>query len=73
MAKVRVVTDSTVCLPRELVKRCEIGIVLLKFIYEEMVYRDGLDISADEVVSIRSTIWPRGDECRKLSPGPTLW
>jgi DegV family protein with EDD domain len=52
LAKVRVVTDSTVCLPHELVKRYEIGIVPLRFIYEEKVYRDGLDISADEIYRI---------------------
>jgi len=52
MKKVAVVTDSTCCLPRELVEQYDIGIVPLEIIYEDKSYRDGIDITPGEVYKI---------------------
>jgi DegV family protein with EDD domain len=48
MAKVAIVTDSTVCLPPDLIAKYDIEIVPMEFIYGGKVYRDGLDISPPE-------------------------
>ncbi len=49
MAGVGVVTDSTVCLPPELVATLGIETVPLRFFLGDRTYRDGIDITADEI------------------------
>jgi DegV family protein with EDD domain len=48
MANVVIVTDSTVCLPPELVGKYKIEIVPMEVIYNGRIYRDGVDISPSE-------------------------
>jgi len=50
--KVAVVTDSTCCLPVELVEQYDIHLVPLFIIHEGKNYRDGIDISPGEVYRI---------------------
>ncbi len=45
MTEVAIVTDSTVCLPRELIKRYGIEVVPMELIHEGKVYKDGVDIA----------------------------
>lgn len=52
MKKVAIVTDSTSCLPPELVDRYGITIVPLVVVYEGKDYRDGVDMSPNEVYKI---------------------
>jgi DegV family protein with EDD domain len=52
MGKVAVVTDSTCCLPQELVEKYDISIVPLVIIHKGNSYRDGVDISPGEVYKI---------------------
>jgi DegV family protein with EDD domain len=52
MKKVAVVTDSTCCLPVELVEKYDICIVPLVIIHKGNSYRDGVDISPGEVYQI---------------------
>ena len=52
MRKVTIVTDSTCCLPIELVKKYDIGLVPLYIVYQGKSYRDGVDISPGEVYKI---------------------
>ncbi len=51
MNKVRIVTDSTADLPKELVEDLGIVVVPLKVHFGYEVYRDGMDISAPEFIS----------------------
>ncbi len=48
MAKIRIVTDSTCDLPKELLDQYHIGLVPLKVIFGNEVYRDGIDLSPKE-------------------------
>ena len=48
MAKVAVVTDSNTCLPPEIIKDFNIGIVPISLQIDGKVYRDQVDISQDE-------------------------
>jgi DegV family protein with EDD domain len=48
MKKVSLVTDTTACIPQEQVTRYDIEIVPVQLIFEDKIYRDGIDISADE-------------------------
>lgn len=48
MVDVAIVTDSTVCLPPELVEKYGIEIVPMEFIHEGKVYRDGVDMSPSD-------------------------
>lgn len=48
MADVAIVTDSTVCLPPELVAKYGIEIVPMEFIHEGKVFRDGVDMSPSD-------------------------
>ena len=48
MVDVAIVTDSTVCLPPELVQKYAIEIVPMEFIHEGKVYRDGVDMSPSD-------------------------
>jgi DegV family protein with EDD domain len=50
--KVSIVTDSTSCLPGELVEENGICMVPLNIIFEGKSYRDGVDISPNEVYRI---------------------
>jgi len=52
VSKVAVVTDSTCCLPVELIKDYDIHLVPLFIIHQGKSYRDGIDISPDEVYEI---------------------
>ncbi len=52
MKKVAVVTDSTCCLPQELLEKYDISVVPLLIIYEGKQYRDGVDITPNEVYKI---------------------
>ena len=48
MAKVRIVTDSTCDLPNELLEQYHIGLVPLKVVFGNEVYRDSLDLTPKE-------------------------
>jgi len=52
MKKIAIVTDSTCCLPQELVEEYDICLVPLHILYEGKSYRDGIDISPGEVYQI---------------------
>ncbi|RLC73622.1 MAG: DegV family protein [Chloroflexi bacterium] len=52
LRKVAILTDSTCCLPQELVERYHIHVVPLLIIHEGKSYRDGIDISPGEVYRI---------------------
>lgn len=52
MRKVAILTDSTCCLPQELVERYDIRVVPLLIIHEGKSYRDGIDISPGKVYKI---------------------
>ncbi|MBM3118460.1 MAG: DegV family protein [Chloroflexi bacterium] len=52
MKKVAVVTDSTCCLPQELVEKYDIFVVPLVIVYEGKDYRDGIDMTPNEVYKI---------------------
>ena len=52
MRKVAIVTDSTCCLPSELVEKYDICLVPLFIVYKDESYRDGIDISPGEVYKI---------------------
>jgi fatty acid-binding protein DegV len=52
MRKVAIVTDSTCCLPQELVDKYDICLVPLLIVYEGKSYRDGIDMSPNEVYKI---------------------
>ncbi len=48
MGKVAVVTESSACVPKEVVKQYGIHILPLILIFEDRSYRDGVDITAQE-------------------------
>ena len=50
--RVAIVTDSTACVPREFVEKYDIRVVPINVIFEDRVYRDGVDITPDEVYSL---------------------
>lgn len=52
MRKVAIITDSTCCLPSELVEKYDICLVPLFIVYKGESYRDGVDISPGEVYKI---------------------
>jgi DegV family protein with EDD domain len=52
MRKVAVVADSVCCLPPEIVEKYDIRVVPLEIIYENKSYRDGIDITPNEVYKI---------------------
>lgn len=52
MKKVAIVTDSTCCIPQELIERYDIHLVPLLIIYEGKSYRDKIDITPTEVYKI---------------------
>jgi DegV family protein with EDD domain len=52
MRKVAIATDSISCLPQELVQKYDICVVPMEIIYENRSYRDGIDITPNEVYKI---------------------
>jgi len=48
MGKVAVVTDSSACVPKEVVKQYGIHILPLILLFEDRSYRDGVDITSQE-------------------------
>ena len=52
MRKVAVITDSTCCLPSELVEKYNICLIPIFIVYQDKSYRDGVDISPGEVYKI---------------------
>ncbi|MFC1899213.1 DegV family protein [Chloroflexota bacterium] len=46
--KVAIVTDSVACIPPELIKEYDIGVVPIQLIFGDKTYRDGVDISPTE-------------------------
>ena len=67
MKKVAIVTDSTSCLPPELVKKYDIHIVPIIIVYQGQSYRDGIDMSPSEVYRIMRT---RKDLPTTSTPSP---
>lgn len=52
MKKVAVITDSAACVPREFVDQYGIRVVPMNLIFEDRVYRDGVDITPEAVYSL---------------------
>ena len=52
MKKVAIITDSSCCLPQELIEKHDIYLVPLLVVYEGRSYRDGVDISPTDVYKI---------------------
>lgn len=48
MAKVRIVTDSTADIPKELIEKYDIGVVPLNVHIEDEVYKDKVNLSSEE-------------------------
>ncbi|MFC1897140.1 DegV family protein [Chloroflexota bacterium] len=48
MDKVRIVADSAICLPKELLKRYRIELVPETIIFGDTIYRDGIDLNPQE-------------------------
>jgi len=46
--EVAIVTDTTACIPREMVEKYGIGLVPILFIFGDKSYRDGIDMSPSE-------------------------
>jgi len=55
MAKVGIVTESTNCLPPELIKEYDIRVVPYTVVIEDKPYRDGIDITTGEFLKILKT------------------
>lgn len=49
MNRVSIVTDSVACLPKNLINKYEINVIPVNLIMENNSYRDGIDITPDEV------------------------
>ena len=52
MDRVAIVTDSSACVPKEVIKQYGIHILPLILIFEDRSYRDGVDITAQEFYEI---------------------
>jgi len=50
--KVAIVTDTTACIPKEQVEEYAIELVPIELIFEDKVYRDGIDISPTEFYAL---------------------
>jgi len=50
--KVAIVTDTTACIPQEKVKEYDIELVPVDIIFEDKVYRDGIDLSPTEFYTL---------------------
>ena len=53
MQKLAIVTDSTACLPQELVEKYDVLVVPLSLIIEGQVYQDGVDMTPSEVYELQ--------------------
>lgn len=49
MKKIAIITDSSCDLPVDIIKKFDIEVIPLRIIYKEGEYRDGVDITPDEV------------------------
>ena len=54
MNKVAIVTDTTACIPQEQVAEYGIEVVPVQLIFEDKVYRDGIDITPTEFYTLLS-------------------
>jgi fatty acid-binding protein DegV len=52
MGSIVIVTDSSACLPQELVEQYNIEVVPIEFTYEGRVYRDEIDTSPTEFYTL---------------------
>ena len=52
MKKVAIMTDSTCCIPEELLSKYDIHVIPLLIVHEDKSYRDGIDMPASEVYQI---------------------
>ncbi len=52
MNKVAVVTDSVACLPTEIVEQYGIRVVPIKILFEDKVYRNGVDLAPSEAYNL---------------------
>lgn len=52
MRKVAIITDTTACVPHEQVTKYDIEVVPVQLIFEDKVYRDGIDISPTEFYTL---------------------
>ncbi len=50
--KVAMVTDTTACIPRDQVAKYGIELVPIEIVFGDKVYRDGIDITADEFYAL---------------------
>lgn len=50
--KVAIVTDTTACIPREMVEKYGIEVVPIELIVDGKVYRDGIDITSSEFYAL---------------------
>ena len=53
MGRVAVVTDSSACLPQEIVGDLGIHVVPLRFFIDDRSYLDGIDMAADDIYRVR--------------------
>ncbi len=70
MARVAIVTDSTACLPKDIVHRHGIVVVPVEIIFGGRVYRDGVDDPGDFYALLRDS--PRSPTTSPSSPGTYL-
>ncbi len=54
MTNVSIITDSTLCLPQDVISKYDIEIVPMEFIYKGKVYQDGIDINPPEFYQLLS-------------------
>jgi DegV family protein with EDD domain len=54
MDKVRIVADSSICLPRELIEKYHIELVPETIIFGDRIYRDGVDLDPQEFYKLLS-------------------
>ncbi|MBI4295225.1 MAG: DegV family protein [Chloroflexi bacterium] len=66
MKQVAIVTDSTACLPTDLIAAYDIQVVPISLIFEGRVFRDGVDISASEFYELLA----RSEKLPTTSPCP---
>ena len=52
MGKVAIVTDSVACLPNEYVKQYGIRVVPIKILFEDKIYRNGVDLAPSEAYQL---------------------
>lgn len=52
MPKVVIVTDSVACLPYEQVKQYGVRVVPIKILFEDKIYRDGVDLTPSEAYQL---------------------